>query len=267
MTLYSYTTAEQVAGLRNGDPLFTKVTTDSGDRGYLFDILAAVAKRGSAAAALLEGPRYEKGRFAWPFLAGTRISPEDYGDEIIAMTLKPEAIVAYVGAEHGDISFIDSTGSRLTDDEALAIPERIGAVFFFNGEAIFSGTVGSGCYGATTNRAVAYREFYLGNIDMVAEWSLGTQAIVDRLRDEAADLRGLVADLDCTGMVGPSCADIVDAWVLHRDKRVDCILASLAFASESGYPVARLGTLADELEALVFTPNPFVGAGAGSSQP
>ncbi len=45
---------------------------------------------------------------------------------------------------------------------------------------------------------LVYRELYLGNPAMLAEYSLGTQQIVDRIDVEVADLRSLARDLDCT---------------------------------------------------------------------
>ncbi len=255
-TLYSYTTADQVAGLRNGDPLFSKVTTDSGHRGYVFDVLAELAEAGDDAAALLEGPRYEKGCRLGRSLAGTRPSPENYGDEIIAMTLKLEAIVARVTATSSMIDFIDAKGTWSILG-GTAMPERIGAIHFFNDEATYSGTVGSGCYNGTRPgkwiyRGILSRQHRDGG--GVESRNTGDQtASPTRLPISAGSPPASIA----RGARGRR-QTITDAWRRFDDTRLSRVLASLAFTSPSGL-TSHPSALADDLESLAFTPNPLFG--------
>lgn len=262
--LYSFTTKAQADGLRRGDPLFSKTTTDSGHRGYLFNVLEARAKTGDEVARLLAGPRFEAGRFAWPFLAGTRVSPEPYGDEILAFTFKPGALFVTVSSQQRAYAFYDARGARVPDATALAGPERLAAFLFLHDMNTVSDTLGSPprCRLGTFDGSLVYREFYLGNLAMIEEWSLGTQAIVDRLTAEIADLRSLARDLDCTnGRIGPNCDGVLRRWYAVGPNRSDQLLASMAFASPFGWngwlPV-DLTRLADDLDKLRFTPSPLV---------
>ena len=170
--LYSWTTDAQVAGLRAGDPLFSKTTTDSGHRGLLFDVLEARARAGDPAATLLAGPLFATGRFAWPFLIGARVSPERYGDSIVAFTLKPEALFATFNARGRGVTFVDAAGKSVPNAAALANPERIGAFFFVNDLNTGQDTIGYRCLGGTLGPGLIYREFYLGNLAMIEELSL-----------------------------------------------------------------------------------------------
>ncbi|MBK6463152.1 MAG: hypothetical protein IPF92_19425 [Myxococcales bacterium] len=261
--LYSFTTKAQADGLRRGDPLFSKTTTDSGHRGYLFDVLEARAKTGDSVASLLAGPRFETGRFAWPFLAGTRVSPERYGDEIVAFTFKPDALFVTVSAQQRAYAFYDARGARVPDATALAAPERLAAFLFMNDSMAVMDSVGNpfSC-GGTIDVGLVYREFYLGNLGMIAEWSLGTQAIVDRLAAEVSDLRSLARDLDCSkGALGPSCVTVLRKWMRVGTTRADKLIASMAFATpfgRSGLRPADLTRLADDLDKLRFLPSPLV---------
>jgi uncharacterized membrane protein len=260
--LYSWTTEAQVAGLRAGTPLFSKTTTDSGHRGLLFAVLEARAKAGDPAAALLAGPMFATGRFAWPFLIGARVSPERYGDSIVAFTLKPEALFARFNARGGGVTFVDAEGKSVASAVALANPGRIGAFFFVNDLNTSQGTAGYSCLGGTLGPGILYREFYLGNLAMIEEWSVGTEGIATRLVDEMADLHALAADLDCTaGRIGPNCDRVLGKWAREATSRADKLVNSLAFASafgKVGLTPADLKRMADDLGTIDRTVNPLV---------
>lgn len=264
---YSFTTAAQAAGLRAGEPLLSKSTTDSGHRGVLFDVLERHATstdatpKTAAIAKELAGPRFEKGRFAWPFLAGTRSSPERYGDEILAVDFRPEALfVVFHGHLYPDFHFYDAAGNPIDADVAMATPERIGA-FLFSSAELSAGTIGlSSC--REPGPALTYREMYLGNLAMISQWRLGTQDILDRISAEVEDLRMLVRDHDCTyGRIGASCREVLTLWDRLGPRRMDLFVGSTAFANpygRYGLTLADLSRLADDLDALRFAPNPLI---------
>jgi hypothetical protein len=260
--LYSYTTKAQADGLRAGDPIFSKSTTDSGHPGYVFTVLKKRESLGDLVAKELASARFAKGRFAWPFLAGTRISPENYGDEILSFTFKPEALFVAFQAKSAGYRFYDAKGTEVSETTAMATPERIAAFLFLNDEQTRTvGTTGIACAG-TIDVGLVYREFYLGNAGMVAEWSLGTQAIVDRIAAEVADLRAMAKELDCSkGRIGPSCDAVLSRWWRVGGSRTERLLGSMAFATpfgRSGLGAQDLSRLADDLESLRFAPNPLV---------
>jgi len=260
--LYSFTTRAQADALRAGAPIFTKTTTDSGHRGYLFNVLTEREGRGDLVAKELGSARFAAGRFAWPFLAGTRVSPERYGDDILAFTFKPEALFVAFQAKGSGYRFFDAKGASVPEAAAMATPERLAAFLFLNDRETHTvNTVGLACAG-TIDVGLVYREFYLGNAGMLAEWSLGTQAIVDRITAEAADLRALAREVDCSvGRVGPSCDAVISRWWRPGASRIERLIASMAFATpfgRSGLGPADVSRLADDLDSLRFTPSPLV---------
>jgi hypothetical protein len=264
--LHSFTSDEQARALRADAPLFTKSTTDSGHRGLLFDVLAQRASGGDAIAAQLAGPRFELGRFAWPFLAGVRVSPERYGDQILAIELRPEALYATFDARFEPIRFYDRKGTLVPSETAMQTPERIGAfVFFANRNTQFD--TGGGPYCSYENReGLIYRELYLGNPAMVSRFSLGTPEILAQLDGEIADLRAFAEAYDCKqGVNLPTCTDLLRYWRqfsdIQKPDRADRILASMAFANPFGRPgflPQDFQRLADDLQTLRFVPDPFV---------
>lgn len=268
--IYSYTTPEQVAALRGGGPLFSKATTDSGHRGFVFDVLETRKRDGDSeeqrVATELLGTRFELGRFGWPFLAGTRISPERYGNEILSITFRPNSLFVAFSHSGRGFQFFDVAGTPVATNLALASPERIGAFLFMNDTGVSYGSLGPGVShpGSCNPRSTSltYREFYLANPSMVSEWSLGTQAIVDRIEAEVADLRALVRGLDCSrGTIGRSCSEVLARWYRLDASRVDKLVASMAFADPfgpAGLHTHDLARLADDLETLRFVPNPYI---------
>ncbi len=263
LRLLSFTTPEQASALRAGEPLLSKTTSDNGHRGYLFDVLARWAKTGDPVAAELAGQRFERGRFAWPFLAGTRVSPERYGDVILNIELRPEALlVAFDASQPSTYRFFDQKGNVVRSEDAVARPDQIGAFFFFASENAWYSTGGDRCIG-TFNAGLVYREFYIGNPAMIARYSTGTQESLAHLDDEIADLRSLATAIDCpTGAPGVGCGEVLSWWRTPIvGSRLERVLASMAFANPFGaaafYP-RDFQRLADDLQTLRFVPDPFV---------
>lgn len=268
--VYSFTTAEQVAGLRRGDAVFSKTNLDAVHRGHLFDRLAEVLRADHgpygahihAIAKELTGPRFELGRFAWPFLAGTRVSPERYGDEILSFSFKPEALLVAFDTRETAFRFFDAKGTKINPLVAMKRLDRVAAFLFTNLHDSSLETSGPGGCRGELGVGLVYRELYLGNPAMLAEYSLGTPQIVDRIDAEVADLRSLARDLDCTrGSIGPSCDVVPYTWDYGGPNRTDKFVASMAFASPFGlfgFAPADLLRLADDLEKLRFVPSPYV---------
>lgn len=266
--LYSYTTPEQVAELRAGtQPIFSRAVNSANQRGFLFDVLEDERRFeavGAELAAVLLGGRFAKGRFAWPFLAGTRPSPEKYGDEILAFDLRPEAyVVAFARSGVAPMACYDGTFAPVRLEDVLAAPERIGAIVFLNDGNFTPGTFFSGDAICNPSGGLLYREIYLCNEAMLAGWSLGTQAIVDRIAAESAELRLLARELDCTrGRIAAKCDPMLLLWRRGPLKtRIDELVASMAFNTffgNSGADTAALVRLADDLDTLKFAPNPLV---------
>jgi hypothetical protein len=192
---YSWTTQEQIAELRAGTELFSRSERAGEGRGLLFVSLEALAASGSDPMAVLAGALvndvFAKARYAWtnPWATLLGFPGESYGDQLLQIELRPEAWIARM--ENGQLSVVDAEGTPVSLEQALATPERIGAIFHAapgDDSKVHCGTFSQG--------AVGYREFALGNSSMVARWSLATPEIAERLQSDAQTLRALADELD-----------------------------------------------------------------------
>src|SRR6478609_1161590 len=187
--LFSWTTPEQAAALRQDRILFSRSERPGLGPGYAFEVIRQIGKYASASeqaqlAAILAGALFEKARYAWPEPWATRMGwpGEDYGNELLRIVLKPEAWVVLV--KSGTLSVYDLQNAPVSLAEALASPGRIGAIFYQ--KDAYAG--GPNCDGSFAFGSNGYREFIVGNLAMVEEWSLGTQQIRDHLAENIAQL-------------------------------------------------------------------------------
>ncbi len=59
---------------------------------------------------------------------------------------------------------------------------------------------------------VGFREFALGNIAMVARWSLATDEIARRLQDDSSELHAFEEQLACIGDTSAWSSDVACTW-------------------------------------------------------
>src|SRR6478752_4554284 len=170
---YSWTTSEQVDELRAGGELFSRSERPGMGRGLLFDDLAKYAEPDmydpERLANLLGTELFAKARFAWtnPWATLLGFPGESYGDQLLRIELKPEAWIASFDAT--GLRVYDGEGKLLSWEVVMANPERIGAIYYAS-----SAAAGAPYCGTFSQGAVAFREFALGNLQMVERWSLGT---------------------------------------------------------------------------------------------
>jgi hypothetical protein len=259
-TLYSWTTADQVAELRSGRVLLTRTETPGLGRGYAFTSMDELAARGTAPENTLlqklSNELFVKARYAWPSAWATRMGwpGEDYGDQLLRIVLKPEAWIVVVTDQEG-IAVIDMNNELVSIADALAHVERIGAVYFLKRDVSGEGSFFS-CSGG-------YREFIVGNEAMIEEWSLGTQEIHDRILADAE----LIETFFGTVRAAPPRVDaasfnqtVVCYWdrVGNADD-LDRYQQSLSIPSEYYAPLpAQLANLSQTLRASLFDPDPLV---------
>lgn len=195
--LYSWTTDEQVAELRAGGPLFSRSESPGKGRGLAMTELAAFAAKGTdpvhALAARLAGTVFAKLRFSWPNPWATLMGwpGETYGNQLLQVTLRPEAWIA-VFTPSGGLSVHDSNNRTIDIAVAAASPELIGALYFQSESA--ENQISCGTF---TQSSVVFREFVLGNLHMVQSWSLATPEIKARLAADIATLEAFSAELAC----------------------------------------------------------------------
>jgi hypothetical protein len=259
-TLYSWTTAEQVAELRSDtSALLTRTETAGLGRGYAFTAIDALAALGNAPEnallAKLSNELFLKVRYAWPNAWATRMGwpGEDYGDQLLRIVLKPEAWIAIVSDGQG-IAVVDMNNQPVPIADALANSERIGAIYFFKRDVTGYGTFFS-CSGG-------YREFIVGNEAMIEEWSLGTNEIRAQILADAERIEDLLTAVRASPPnVDPATFNqyVVCYWDDPPSDDVGRYERSLSIPSEYYTPLPEeLANLSQTLRASLFDPDPLV---------
>lgn len=261
--LYSWTTLEQASELRAGGELFTRSERPGMGPGYAFTYMTALAARVTGAmATILNGvlSSFDKGRYAWPHPWATRMGwpGEDYGDQLLRIRLKPEAWVLIVREQTdvsvGDPIVRDMNNNEIPLAEAAKALDRIGAIYFVKTDVNGRGSFAQ-CGGG-------YREFIIGNLAMIEEWSLGTDDIRARIEADATLIDAFRLEIE-------PAPPVIDATTFNRAVACnwDAVTSSnleryeraLAIPSENYLPTpTTLATLRDTLRASLFVPDPLV---------
>jgi hypothetical protein len=266
--LYSWTTDEQAAALRSDQVLFTRVEQEGLGPGYAFTYLNQFAAPGpnqtpeqQQLAAVLCGDLFAKKRYAWSEPWATRMGwpGEDYGGNLLRIVLKPEAWLVVVSG--GALSVSDLENQPVALSAALLHPERIAAILYVKDEASGGPTCNSSFVGGING----YREFILGNLAMVEEWSLGTQLIRDRLAANIADLTRFLGQMRaCPSSEGAQQWNlrVVCNWSADLGAANDEVLLyeqALAIPSSNYLPVPQqIAAIIETLQGDLFEPNPLV---------
>jgi hypothetical protein len=261
--LWSWTTPEQAAALRNDKVLFTRAESPTLGRGHLFTVLA---QRDGRLARLLDGPQLAKGRFAWvnPWSTCLGFGNESWGTELLRLELKPTAWMAIVATSHDDLRVVDLRGREVAEAAVFASPQRVAGVFFINDQYRFT-TGNQPCSSSFADTAGGtWREIYLGNLAQVSSWSLGTPLIRQRLDDDRALLAGFSTYLakkspGASPACGWSYRLMRQRWTTTQANPIGRYEASLALADRRYFPsAAGVERLASELRQRLFEPAPLL---------
>jgi len=264
--LFSWTTDEQAAALRRDRVLFTESERPSLVTGYAFEVLARVAaddsnRERAELATVLGTELFANARYAWSEPWATRMGwpGEDYGGNLLRVVLKPEAWVVVFRA--GELSVFDLQNEPVPMAQALATPSRLGAIYYQRDA--FSG--GVGCTDGFSFGSGGYREFIVGNLEMVEEWSLGTQPIRDRLSANIAQLTTFFERTRACPLVAnaqqwnPS---VVCGWEEPMPSEISEISAyerALSIPSDNYLVVPeRIATVIETLQGDLFDVDPLV---------
>jgi hypothetical protein len=260
---YSWTTDDQVAELRAGGALFSRSESPGKGRGLVFTQLAAYAAAGMNAenllASQLESVVFAKARFSWtnPWATLLGWPGETYGNQLLQIELKPEAWIAFFNAQ--GLTVRDAQNQTVAIETALATPERIGAIYFQS-----SADSSSGYCGTFSQGAVAFREFVLGNLQMVQRWSLATAEITQRLNSDITRLQAFEAEVACL-RVDPQAdwsSQLICSWFGERSSGGDLLSNydySLGIPSELYYPTPdNIAALIAALQMSLPTGNPLI---------
>jgi hypothetical protein len=240
--LYSWTTREQAEALRRNRRLLVKGAEDPTVSVYDASLWEVYSK--DRLARLLFNPPFLLHRYAWPHAWGTRLGGDEtsYGDELIRMTLKEDALIAAF-LPHAPAAarwtVFDLQGRRLPEAEALKKASKIAAVYHVH---------------KATGSEASFREFIVCNETMVASWALATDDIRAQLvRERAALSLWRRAQSDARPGIPPEgfphwTGDLPGAaWASAPQRGAEAIYESaLAFASKRYQPTT---TVAEELLA------------------
>lgn len=215
-TLYSWISTTTAARLRQGGELFDDAQLPEGPTAYVqwAEHLASRDDTSGAVAKLLLGhPDLARRRYAWVRPWATRLGMvKPYGDQLIAVTLKSDAIVGRLDPSL-DVpwEFRDLDDRVVPLGRVLADPSRVAAIYHVRRDAV-----------------PHFREYVLCNESAIASWSLATPEIAKVVAEDAAFVRELA----------PIVADVAD----YADVR--------AFGVDHYAPSAStLAAIADALEA------------------
>jgi len=260
--LYSWTTDEQAAALRSNQVLFSQVERADFSMPALATLIATEPDTDlGKLATILSGDLFAKGRFAWPEPWAMRFDPSgaDLGGNLLRIVLKPEAWVAVV--KGGGISVLDMQQQPVALADAVATPERLGAIFHEKDES----DGGPSCTGLDLGLTPGFREFIVGNLEMVQEWSIATQTIADRLTSNIDQLtRFFTTERTCPNEAGESGwnEQVVCGWnlpVAAPASEEAAYEGSLAIPSHDYFiSPAQLAALIDTLQADTFQVDPLV---------
>jgi hypothetical protein len=191
--LWSWTTPEQVRELRDGSPLFTRVTNKDGERGYLYTVLQ---KKNGLAADLLRGKRFDKGRFGWwnPWATCDGFFDEKWGERLLRLELVPEAWLAVVRSSQPEPTVFDLDNRPVSKDQLEGQPQRLAGAFFIHDQ--LNGDERWWCNPSIGGWARFYREVYLGDESLIRGWSIDTPQIRERLTSAADRLEALASRTD-----------------------------------------------------------------------
>lgn len=204
-TLYTWTTSEQIEELRKNKKLLTK--SMSPINGYsLFDItIRDTAFKNFLIARLLQQSQFAKKRFAWANCWATSMGLDDekYGDQLIRIDLKDNAIIGYFDPKYlaDPFQFYDMKGNKLKADYVIENQDRLGVIYHINSMEVSrtqQQTKRKGTYYQYVNRYkkekwyIEFREFVVVNEQMI-NWSYGTEEIKNEIAAEINFLKQLLS--------------------------------------------------------------------------
>jgi hypothetical protein len=272
--VYTWTTAEQLAILRQTDVLFQRDERPGMGPGALFSALALAPIRRPELASIvadLRGPKFSKGRYAWinTWGASAGYQGESYGNELITMRLRPEALFLQLwstgpqSAELGDL--VELTNAKYTGPVTEAVRARVAGVYFVNQVEGEYGTYNYGCGTPTVTPISGYREVFVGNADMLAQCAAHTQEVQDTMWRDINRLTALAPVLGTGDFDLHECAwtrrmrDVVWTRQTSPVDALDDYESSLCFLDTPYRPTtANLQALAQTLQNRIPTGAPYL---------
>jgi len=176
--LYTWTSPAQILALRGSHVLLTATSATGGFVSPFLRELAVVATGASSgrdlARLLLTNPALSRRRYAWPapFATVLGLGARTYGTSLIRIELRPDAWTLRFEPDAVEpFRVVDAAGTTIATADALAHPDRIGAIFHIR-----------------TERGARIREYIVSNEATIARWSIATPEIRAEVDAELAML-------------------------------------------------------------------------------
>lgn len=250
--LYSWTTADQVAQLRQTKTLLVATGKTHGAPSPYSRLLGRLANGTSSgrdvAKLLSDHPGLTKRRYAWPspFATAVPLGERSYGHALVHIVLKDGSVLAKLDPlEKEPFTFVDLDNKFVSVTDVVQHPERIAAVFHVRRKP---------------DGGPRFREYIVCNEAMIARWSVGTpheRTIVD---EESALITELLQTSLLTSLGKNDALDANFAWSRSLDKPtlLDRWRAALAFDSPKYKPsTTTLGAISTSLAAYEAAGDPL----------
>jgi hypothetical protein len=221
--LYSWTSQTTATRIARERELFDDAQLPEGPTAYV-QRLEHVASRddasGRLAKLLLGHPDLARRRYAWVRPWATRMGiVRPYGERLIAVTLRADAIVGRFDPSHDrPWLFHDLDGREVPIGRVLAEPWRIGAILHVRADG-----------------QPNFREYVLCNESAIEAWSLATPEIAETIRADATAMRELA-----TLPVQPGYADALAFEVEHYEATPEHLVAIADALDASPQPGKRV---------------------------
>lgn len=260
--LYTWTKPEQAEQLRRGGKLLIKGSDDAAGMSR-FELQLWNSYNSDPWSRVFLNPPFHRGRYAWPHPWATRLGGdrEPYGDVLVQIKLRPEAIIAVFNPQGARRwTFHTMSGEVLGDAQALKRAGQVAAVVHTS-EQVISWQI--------------FREVVVCNEAMVESWSLGTDEIAAKLASDVAAIDLLARWARGRRGWGDSLSQdelyrwlevVRRGWGEPTSTIEGLYLSSLAFASERYQPTeGALQALLQSMRAVPAQGAPFTGRGGAAA--
>jgi hypothetical protein len=257
-TLYTWTTADQIEQLRKTGQLLVRDESPASGASYLDQVLFALAQRGEPVATLLYTTTFARMRFAWHAAWATRDGwpREQYGDQLIRITLRPEAVIVSLFTATGTFEARNLRDETVPLASVLANPSQIAAIYFVS-DARTAAARGLPRPNAT------FRELALCNEAMIESWQVGTAELAHELEQEASALDAMASYLRTRPE--PPAVNLTSAWAAPVPHPSPEVAYAAALALDSPLYQLEPGRLAALAARLRKTPKPRAFTGGGTA--
>jgi hypothetical protein len=211
-TLYSWTTGDQIEDLRRTKRLLVRDESPTNGASFVDQVLYLLSLRGDPVAQKIYTAPFAKMRFAWPSMWATRAGwpNEHYGDHLIRISLKAEAWIAYLSTATGAFVVHDLDHKVIPQDQVLAKPERIAAIYFVSDASVAPAP-------GIPRPTASFREYAVCNESMIEWYEVGTVRLAGEV-DRAIALIDALAKH--AGKYRPGDAPTAGAWHAAPDGSV-----------------------------------------------